>query len=486
MEQTIQGTRYLGAISRKAQRKLFLFSLVISDIVALSLASILAYRVRFLLGIDFFEESMPTIDLYLRITLVFIALWLLLFQRFQLYNTQYLLGGTEEYSRVLNACTLAMMIVIATTFFGKMVVARGWLVLFWLFSIAWVGVFRFSMRRVAYALRRRGYLRIRALIVGADEEGQAIARQLQSTPTCGAEVIGFLDDHYVIGKSVDELVVLGSVDQLARMVEARSVDEVLISTSALTRQQVTDIYQLYGTSAEVELRLSPGLFEILTTGARVKEWGYVPLVSLNKVRLSELEIWIKSAIDYALSTIGLVLISPALLIIAMMIKFDSPGPIIFRRRVMGRGGTLFDAFKFRTMHLDGDAILARYPDKREEFQTILKLKDDPRVTRIGKILRKYSLDELPQLFNVLLGQMSLVGPRMISPAESEKYDKWKMNLLTVKPGITGMWQISGRSDVSFQERVRLDMQYIRNYSFWLDFMILFRTIPVVLSGRGAY
>lgn len=486
MEQTIPDTRYFTAVSRKTQRKLFLGALVISDVLALALASTFAYGIRFVVGIDLFEESMPTVDLYLRFTVLLVVLWILIFQRFQLYNMQYLLGGTDEYARVLNACTLAIMVVIAATFFGKIVIARGWLVLFWLFTVSWVGLLRFSMRRVAYGLRRLGYLRITALIVGADEEGKAIANQLHSTPTCGAEVIGFLDDRYTVGKSVDGLAVLGSVGQLAQIVDARRVEEVLISTSALTRQQVTDIYQLYGTSSQIELRLSPGLFEILTTGARVKEWGFVPLVSLNKVRLSELEMWIKSAMDYAVSAVGLLLVGPALLIIAMMIKFDSPGPIIFRRRVMGRGGTLFDAYKFRTMYVNGEEILDRHPEMRQEFQTILKLKDDPRVTRIGRFLRKYSLDELPQLLNVLFGQMSLVGPRMISPEEGEKYDKWKMNLLTVKPGITGMWQISGRSDVSFQERVRLDMQYIRNYSFWLDFMILFRTIPVVLSGHGAY
>ncbi|OUC06860.1 glycosyl transferase, partial [Litorilinea aerophila] len=166
---------------------------------------------------------------------------------------------------------------------------------------------------------------------------------------------------------------------------------------------------------------------------------------------------------------------------------DSPGPVFYRRRVLGVGGKEFDAFKFRTMAVNGDEILARYPQLQAELQATHKLKYDPRVTRMGRWLRRTSLDELPQLINVLLGQMSLVGPRMISPEEADEYGRLKLNLLTVKPGLTGLWQVSGRSDLSYEERVRLDMQYIRNYSIWLDLQILFvQTIPVVLQGRGAY
>jgi lipopolysaccharide/colanic/teichoic acid biosynthesis glycosyltransferase len=153
---------------------------------------------------------------------------------------------------------------------------------------------------------------------------------------------------------------------------------------------------------------------------------------------------------------------------------------------MGVNGKQFDAFKFRTMYANGDEILAAHPELQQELAQNHKLKDDPRITRIGKWLRKLSLDELPQVFNVLRLEMSLVGPRMISPAELDKYDRWDMNLLTVRPGITGLWQVSGRSDVSYDERVRLDMYYIRNWSIWQDFQILFQTIPAVIKGKGAY
>jgi exopolysaccharide biosynthesis polyprenyl glycosylphosphotransferase len=341
------------------------------------------------------------------------------------------------------------------------------------------------MRRVAYAFRRRGYLQIVTLIVGTDAEARAIARQLKSTPTCGAEVIGFLDDQS-LDQQIDELPILGPIAAIQDIVAKYGVEEVILSTPALSRDQIIEIHQRFVESNGIEIRLSSGLYEILTTGARIKEWGSIPLISLNKVRLSDMETWIKTVFDYAVSLVTLVVLLPLCAIIAVLVKADSPGPLFYRRRVLGRGGREFDALKFRTMYVNSDEILARYPNLRAELQANHKLKQDPRVTHVGRWLRKYSLDELAQLFNVLLGQMSLVGPRMISPTESQKYGRWKMNLLTVKPGITGLWQISGRSNLSYEERIRLDMQYIRNYTLWLDFLILFRTLPVVQRGQGAY
>jgi exopolysaccharide biosynthesis polyprenyl glycosylphosphotransferase len=483
---TTTSLRSFDLPSRKAQRQLLLFAVLVSDVLSISLASTLAYLFRFLLGLEIFETVAPSVDFYLRMTAVLIPIWVFLYYQSQLYNLHYMLGGTREYAVVLNASTLGLMLLTIAMYFGRVVIARGWIVLFWVFSIVVVGACRFGLRRLAYAMRRRGYLRTTTLIVGGDEEGRAIANQLREAQTCGADVIGFVDDLHSVGERIGGLPVLGQVSQLQEIVKRHQVEEVLLSTAALARPQVLSIYQAFGTHPDVELRLSPGLFEIMTTGARVKEWGYVPLVSINKVRLSELETWLKTATDYGLTLVALVLLWPILLLLAVAVKWDSPGPVLYRRRVVGRGGREMDAFKFRTMRVNGDEILSNHPELQAELRENQKLKDDPRVTYLGRFLRKYSLDELPQLFNVLLGQMSLVGPRMISPAEAEKYGKWKLNLLTVKPGITGMWQISGRSDVSYEERIRLDMHYIRNYSFWLDFMILFRTIPVVLKGRGAY
>jgi lipopolysaccharide/colanic/teichoic acid biosynthesis glycosyltransferase len=192
------------------------------------------------------------------------------------------------------------------------------------------------------------------------------------------------------------------------------------------------------------------------------------------------------SLDYGLTIPALLLSSPVLLVLAILVKISSRGPVFHRRRVMGVNGRTFYALKFRTMYVNGQEILAQYPEKRAELLNTHKIKDDPRVTPLGRWLRRFSLDELPQLFNVLRHQMALVGPRMITPEEMPMYNHWDMNLLTVRPGITGLWQVSGRSDVTYQERVRLDMHYIRNWTIWLDLQLLMRTVPAVLRGRGAY
>jgi lipopolysaccharide/colanic/teichoic acid biosynthesis glycosyltransferase len=206
----------------------------------------------------------------------------------------------------------------------------------------------------------------------------------------------------------------------------------------------------------------------------------------NRGGNSRFDQFLKSLMDYCFTVVGLILLSPLLLALALIVKLDSPGPVFHRRRVMGKGGTQFDAFKFRTMYVNGDAILAANPQLKAQLEQDHKLADDPRVTRCGVWMRKLSLDELPQLFNVLKGQMSLVGPRMISPKELDRYGDNAAELLTVKPGITGLWQISGRSDLAPGERVRLDMQFIRTRNAWSDLKLLLMTVPAVLRGRGAY
>ena len=195
---------------------------------------------------------------------------------------------------------------------------------------------------------------------------------------------------------------------------------------------------------------------------------------------------LKVLLDYAIVIPTLLFVWPLFLILAIAIKLDSPGPIIYRRRVVGKDGLMFDAFKFRTMYVNGEEIMARYPKLKAELDKNYKLKCDPRVTRIGKLLRKFSLDELPQLFNVLAQDMSVVGPRIVTQPEVEKYGVYGERLLSVMPGITGLWQVSGRSNTTYDERIQLDMKYVSSWSIWLDIKILFATIPAVAKGDGAY
>jgi len=347
---------------------------------------------------------------------------------------------------------------------------------------------RFILRRLVYLSRRYGYFMTPAVIVGGNQEGRWLAEQLLSWNTSGLLIVGFVDEIVPPGMNLfRNLHSLGTVDQLDEIIKKYDVKELILASSAISsHNKQLEIFKKYGISSDVCVRMSSGLYEIITTGMTVNEFAYVPLVTINKARLTGLNDGLKFLLDYIITIPGLILLSPLLLLLALIIKLDSPGPVIHRRRVMGMNGKTFDAFKFRSMHINGDQILEAHPELKAELALNQKLKNDPRITRVGRLIRKASIDELPQLFNVLRREMSLVGPRMISPEEVVKYSQWDINLLTVRPGITGLWQVSGRSDVSYEERVQMDMYYIRNWTIWLDFQILLNTIPAVFKGRGAY
>jgi exopolysaccharide biosynthesis polyprenyl glycosylphosphotransferase len=464
--------------------------LVISDIFMVAQAFKLAYLVRFQFLMPIFQlTTLSSNPYYSNLSVLLVPVWLIIFTSMGLYRRQNLLGGIEEYQLVGRATTVGLLVMIVSGFLEpEFVVARGWLILSWVFSFILVVFGRFVLRRGVYILRRKGYFVSPVLIVGANDEGRSLAQQLKNWRTSGMEVIGFIDKKLKPGTLlINDLKVLGPVEKLDDIIKAYRIEELILASSAIsTHDKLLEIFQKYGVSGPVNLHMSSGLYETITTGLTVKEYAYVPLVGVNKVRLTGTDKILKFLFDYSVAIPFVILLSPLFLIIALAIRLDSPGPVIYWRRVMGVNGSQFDAYKFRTMFLNGQEILAAHPNLMEELAQNHKLKYDPRITRVGKFLRKFSLDEFPQLFNVLFGQMSLVGPRMISPDEMKNYDQWGINLLTVKPGMTGLWQVSGRSDVTYEERVGLDMHYIRNWSIWLDLQVIWRTIPAVLMSRGAY
>lgn len=477
-------------VPRHAQWRGYIVALLINDIVNISLAFWLAYEVRFELSLGIFYQNLRINQaLYQLLVTLLIPVWLLIFYLLGLYDRQKLLGGTQEYSRVFNGTTIGVLLVISVGFLTTdFVFARGWLLLAWIFAFLFSATGRFLLRRVVYALRKRGYFLSQAVIIGANSEGISLADQLMTWKTSGFHILGFVDKKLPVGTSlINDLQVLGNVEQLDEIVQQYKVEEIILASSAISsRDKMLDIFQQYGVSGKVNVHMSSGLYEIITTGLTVKEFAYVPLVGVNKVRLNGFDQLLKFILDYAFAIPAVIILLPILLGITLAVKIDSPGPAIYRRRVLGIKGRQFDAYKFRTMYRDGDEILKKYPELQAELRRNFKLKDDPRVTRVGKLIRKWSLDELPQFINVLKREMSLVGPRIITPEEVEKYKKWDLNLMTVRPGITGLWQVSGRSDVTYEERVRLDMHYIRNWSIWLDLELLFRTLPAVIRKRGAY
>jgi lipopolysaccharide/colanic/teichoic acid biosynthesis glycosyltransferase len=284
--------------------------------------------------------------------------------------------------------------------------------------------------------------------------------------------------------------VIADPAELAELVQLEQVEELIVARTAVTHEQLLELFRQFATDERVVIRMSSGLFELLTTGMRVQEIASMPLLSLNKVRLTGLDRLLKRSLDLALLAASTPVVLPLVLLAGLAVRLDSPGPILYRRRVLGLNGRPFEAFKLRTMAVDAEARLAqlleRDPRLQQEWERGHKLRHDPRVTSLGRLLRRYSIDELPQWLNVLRGEMSFVGPRMVAVDEAARYGRWRLNLLTVKPGLTGPWQIVGRNSLPYEERVRLSMNYIRNYSLWLDLEILLRTIPVVLHGRDAY
>jgi exopolysaccharide biosynthesis polyprenyl glycosylphosphotransferase len=488
-ELTTGQVKRISAEAVALDRRLYQLFLVIGDGLVLFLAFTLAYWLRFQVGIAIESDVIPTASIYLQLTLALSTSYLVLFAVMGLYDFHNLLGGVSEYVRVANACTVGMFSVVVVSFVDpEFVVARAWVVLAWLLSIVMVASYRLVMRRLAYRSRAHGHFVLPTLIVGANTEAAVLAEQLRDRMSSGVEILGLVETRESEkARSVQGFPVLGDLNSVVHLVKQMAVREVIVVPSALSGEQLVVVSQWLNSMPDVDMRLSSGLYEVFTTGMRVTTRNSVPLMTLNRLRLSPHEATLKSMLDYGLILLALPVLLPIFAVLYLLVKLDSPGPVFYRRRVMGVGGREFDAFKFRTMYINGDEILAQHPELVAQLKRDHKLKNDPRITRMGKFLRRTSLDELAQLLNVVLGQMSLVGPRMISPEEAEKYGRMKNNLLTVKPGLTGLWQVSGRSNLSYEERVRLDMFYVRNYSIWLDIQILFfQTLPAVIQGRGAF
>lgn len=463
--------------------------LVLVDAVCIVLSMAAAYWLRFHL-LEYGGPSGPSVEaFYTRLALIAVPLWLVIFGLNWLYHPDRLFGGTQEYVNVVNACTAGLVGLIFYSFLDRRVeydISRGWLAMLWFLSVVSLSLTRFGYRRLIYYLRCRGLFVRRALVVGANEEGQAVVNQLRVSPSAGIEVVGYMDPTQHQGAEVEGMPVLSGISRLGNLIRSLDVEDLIVIPTALRREELLDIYRDWGTDSRVRIYLSSGLYELFTTGAQVREVGFVPMVSLNRTRITGMDALLKAVLDYVGAALGCAVLVLAFPFVALAIRLDSPGPVIHRRRVVGLYGRRFDAYKFRTMIQDADGYLEAHPELLEEWEQTGKIQDDPRITRVGRFMRRYSLDELPQLFNVLKGQMSLIGPRMITPAELRHFHRWRHNLLTVKPGLTGLWQVSGRSDLDYEERVRMDMQYIRNYTIWEDLKLLFGTIRAVLKGQGAY
>jgi exopolysaccharide biosynthesis polyprenyl glycosylphosphotransferase len=331
-------------------------------------------------------------------------------------------------------------------------------------------------------------LRQRTVIVGSGIVADRLADRLERHGEFGLETIGLVDDDvHRTEDSSQRLPKLGSLDQLGEVLDQREVDRVIIAFSRASHQQLLSCIRVCR-DHRTAVDIVPRLFELLDGARSLNQIGGLPLLSLGAPPLSPVARAAKRGLDVVVSAALLILLSPLLLLVAIGIKLTSRGPILFRQTRVGRGDTEFDVYKFRSMYSDAEARKKELDEANEATDGVMfKIKRDPRITAIGGIMRRTSLDELPQLLNVFKGEMSLVGPRPLILAEARAAGPaWHARRLDLRPGITGLWQISGRSDLPFQEMVRFDYQYVSGWSLARDIEILLATIPVVLSGRGAY
>jgi exopolysaccharide biosynthesis polyprenyl glycosylphosphotransferase len=356
-------------------------------------------------------------------------------------------------------------------------------------------------RTAARAISRRQTARIqRVVVLGAGRIGQLVAKKLRGHPEYGVEVVGFIDaEPMPMRTEVSDLKVLGCMSDLPQIIEDERVDRVVVTFSKDRPESLAVITRrLHARNVFVDV--VPQMFDSIGPNAFVHQVEGLPLVGVPPVRSSRLTELTKRWIDVICAAVALCLLAPVMAFIAIRIRLDSPGPVFYRHERVGRGGRPFGLFKFRTMYAEhcrgakygGSHAEATFrdlisdPARRAEFETSFKFHDDPRVTRFGRKLRSTSLDELPQLFNVVRGDLSLVGPRPVTQEELDRYGAEAEELLTVRPGVTGYWQINGRSQVDYEERVRLDKAYLRSRSIRLDSLILAKTVRVILARSGAF
>ena len=360
-----------------------------------------------------------------------------------------------------------------------------------LFAVTtWISIVGFHMLRVGLrTIRAQGLNHRQVVIYGAGTAGQRTARHLVMRPQLGMHMLGFLDDdpalqgNMVRSRGV-ELPVLGTSWDLARLAVIESIDEVIIPLPSQAHHRLKEFIVSIG-DLPVNVRVVPNLFDVISVKAHSDGDWDIPVVGVRQPCIDGTDALVKRAIDIFASVMGLVMVTPLMLTIAVAIKLDSRGPILFRQERSGLNGKTFTMYKFRTMVVDAEAQLAELVDVDALDQPAFKIVDDPRVTKVGRFLRKTSLDELPQFFNVLLGHMSLVGPRPEEAKIVRLYSYEQRQRLAVKPGITGPMQVNGRGDLGFDERLSLEVNYIKNYSLYQDLVLLLRTVPAVLLGKGA-
>ncbi len=463
--------------------------LIFSDIISIFLSLLVAYSFRaYILPHIFSGFKIKPVPLSNFLSAFYLlGIWLLLFFHDRLYTRR--LVFWEETRLIFKNTTLSIAIIMLFVFLLRKErgFSRAIFILLWFFSLIFIPMNRFLIKKL---LSRLGLWRRNVLIAGAGSTGLRIAKEIMMTPYIGYNVAGFLDDdREKIGKKIDGIEVLGKLSEVEKWIKRTSSDDVILAIPSIGEEKLKSfVERCEPISKNINFVSKFGLFSLYNL--KTERINNFLLISA-KGRL--LNSWLRTFKDFY-ERVFVLLISPILFlfsaIIALLIKIDSEGPVFFLQERVGKGGKKFKLMKFRTMYKESDEILKRLfaenPELKEEWDRFKKIRgDDPRVTPFGRFLRRWSLDEIPQFFHVLKGDMSLVGPRPYIPSELENNPSLRV-ITKVKPGITGLWQIRGRNLLTFEDRVKLDEFYIRNWSLWQDFVIMLETVKVVLKREGAF
>jgi exopolysaccharide biosynthesis polyprenyl glycosylphosphotransferase len=431
-----------------------------------------------------------------------VRLTMLLYQR--VFRFQGAFSYTQEAIKIFKAISISSLLTVAWAFlfrggfaFREFSYSRGVFLIDFALALAIFATFHLGLRYIQTLFRRRGINLIPTLIVGTNAEAEQTVNELRDRRDLGYKVVGVIGLDGDGTGSVAGVPVLGNLDELSPLIRDLEIQEVIITDNNIEPDRLFEAMMRIGRKQRVEFRFAPSLFNVLPQKTSVEQIGVLPMVRLFREPLSDIERFIKRASDMVISGIALILLAPFWLISSLIIKFDSKGPVLFRQERVGMDGRIFLCYKFRTMRADSDEEIHREAYRKniegselanagdDDKPVFGKVKDDPRVTKAGRWLRRSSLDELPQLLNVLMGDMSVVGPRPPIPYEVEEYDIWHRKRLDMKPGITGLWQVSGRNRLTFDEMVRIDLYYIENWSLWLDLKVILLTLPAMLRGDGA-
>ncbi len=464
-------------------------ALAVTDIIFINIAFVMAYYIRYeLQWIRAVAEAyyVPFRE-YIPVALILTIILLIVFKAEGLYDQRRGTSWLDEVYTVFTGTLIGIAIMIflfflyRASFYSRLIFFYAFLLIGGILSIS-----RLVERQLRNRFRRHGIGVDRVLIVGAGTVGRAIMRSILARPELGYRPVGFVDDDPKKQENdIGPFRALGGTEDLAAIMQPEAVDEIIISLPRMSHRKVLKIIA-DSEQQGVRARFVPDLLQMSLSQVDVDQINGIPLIGMREPPLKGWKIAVKRLIDLSIAGVALVLLTPLLFLITVLIKLDSPGPILFKQTRLGRGKKPFTCYKFRSMQQDAEQELPKLASLNETVGPIFKIRNDPRCTRAGRVLRRFSLDELPQLVNVVRGDMSLVGPRPPLPSEVEQYEDWHHDRLHIPSGITGLWQVMGRSDLSFDEMVMLDLFYAENWSLWLDFKIMLRTIPSVLLSRGAY